>query len=106
MVMAFSLLLVGIDGVGVGGEVVGGEVDDLVLGLDSCGEEEHQALATEAYLRRGLVEQRDSVPAASAKEGDLRTLVTSALPAQPTLMPVEVCPGTSSLPRGRDSPRF
>ena len=50
-------LLVGVEGV-----VVGGEADGLVLGLNSCGEEEHQASATEPYLRRGLVEQRELVP--------------------------------------------
>ena len=47
--------------------VVGGEADGLGLGLDSCGEEEHRASATESYLRRGLVEQRESVPGALVK---------------------------------------
>ena len=63
MLMTTSLLLVVAEGV-----VDVGEADGLVPGLDSCVEEEHQALATESYLRRGLVEQRDLVPAASAKK--------------------------------------
>ena len=45
----------------------GGEDDGLLLGLDSCGEEELQVSATESYLRRGLVEQRESVPVVSVK---------------------------------------
>ena len=54
--------------VGVEGAVVGGEADGLVLGLNSYGEEEHQASATEPYLRRGLVEQRELVPVPWSRE--------------------------------------
>ena len=105
MAMSFSLLLDGTDEVGVDGEVVGGEVDDLVLGSSPIGRRSTKPWPP-TYLRRGLVEQRVAVPAASAKESDLGRLVTLALPAQPTLTPVEVCPGTSRLSRGRDSPCF
>ena len=59
-----GILLVGAEGV-----VDGGEVGGLGLGLDSCGEEELQTSATESYLRRGLVEQRESVPAPWSREG-------------------------------------
>ena len=52
------------------------EADGLVPGLDSCVEEEHQALATESYLGRGLVEQRELAPVALAKRNDLDNLVT------------------------------
>ena len=90
--------------VGAEGAVVGGEADGLELGLDSCEEEELQASATESYLRRGLVKQRESVPAASAKRDDLDSPVTLALPAQPTLMASELCPGSSRSPWVRDPP--
>ena len=99
MTLISLLLLVVAEGV-----VVDGKADGLVLGLDSYEEEEYQALATESYLRRGLVEQRESVPAASAKKGDLGCLVTLAMPAQPTLMASKLCPGISRKPRPRDSP--
>ena len=80
-----------------GAEGVDGEVDGLVLGLDSCGEEEHQASATESYLRRGLVEQGESAPVPWSGK-DLDSLVTSSLPAQPTWMAAEPCMGTSRSP--------
>ena len=67
-------------------------------------EEEHQALVTESYLRLGLVEQRELAPVALVKEIDLDGLVTLSLPAQPTLMAPELCPGTSGSPWRRDSP--
>ena len=48
--------------VGDEGAEDGGEDDGLEQGLNSCGEEEHQASAAESYLRLGLVEQRELVP--------------------------------------------
>ena len=47
----------------------GGEAGVLGLGLNSCEEEELQASVTGSYLRRGLVEQRELVPAPWSREG-------------------------------------
>ena len=62
----------------------GGEAGVLGLGLNSCEEEGLQASVTESYLRRGLVEQRGSVPAPWSRErpgrpGDLGLAGTAYL---------------------------
>ena len=53
-----------VEGAGDGG----GEAGGLGPGLNSCGEEELQASVTKSYLRRGLVEQRGSVPVPRSRE--------------------------------------
>ena len=61
-------------------------------------------MVTESYLGLGLVEQRGLAAAAAVKKVDLDGRVTMSMPAQPTLMVMELCPGTSGSPWRRDSP--
>ena len=61
-------------------------------------------MGIESYLRLGLVEQRDLAAAAAVKVVDLVGRVTMFVPAQPTLMVMELRPGTSGSAWCRDSP--